>query len=31
MIPRIAEGTLIYTRGPELDAKLYAQIVNQAG
>jgi len=31
LIPRIAEGTLIYTRGPELDEQLYAEIVNQAG
>ncbi|WP_156807781.1 murein L,D-transpeptidase catalytic domain family protein [Henriciella marina] len=31
LIPRIAEGTLIYTRGPELDGQLYAEIVNQAG
>ena len=31
LIPRIAEGTLIYTRGPELNEQLYAEIVNQAG
>ena len=31
LIPRIADGTLIYTRGPELDPQLYAEIVDQAG
>lgn len=31
LIPKIAEGVLIYTRGPEASSQLYAQIVDQAG
>jgi hypothetical protein len=31
LIPKIANGTLIYSRGPQADSELYAKIVNQAG
>lgn len=31
LIPKIAEGALIYTRGPEPSGQLYAEIVDQAG